>query len=101
MDAVRTDVEQLIRKEYLASNLQFPLFHSQHEGYAVMLEEIDELEDEMKMVRFHSRILWDEIKRSVEDIDLSAVRNHALNAAIEAIQVAAMCDKFVASGEKE
>lgn len=43
MDVVRKDVEALVQKELDAANEKFPLFHSAHEGYAVILEENDEI----------------------------------------------------------
>ena len=49
-------------------------FHNQHEGYAVILEEIDEL--------------WDEIKKNQKNYDLPAQRK-------EAIQAAAMLVRFI------
>jgi hypothetical protein len=50
-------------------------FHNQHEGYAVILEELDEL--------------WDEVKKNQRNYDIPAQRK-------EAIQCAAMCIRFVA-----
>ena len=49
---------------------QFPAFHSGHEGYAVIREELDEL--------------WDAVKR--DDIE---------HARLEAVQVAAMALRFL------
>ena len=37
-----------VRAEYLRAADKFPAFHSPHEGYAVILEELDELWDEVK-----------------------------------------------------
>lgn len=48
-------------------------FANQHEGYAVLLEEVDEL--------------WDECKKNQNNYDLDAQRK-------EAIQVAAMAVRF-------
>jgi len=41
----------LIEKELHRSNSTFPLFHSPHEGYAVIKEELDELWDEIKSIK--------------------------------------------------
>lgn len=54
---------------------KWPPFNSAHEGYAVMLEEVDEL--------------WDHVKVNQKKRDIEAMRT-------EAIQVAAMALRFVA-----
>ena len=52
-------------------------FHSAHEGYAVILEEVDEL--------------WDEIKKKPANRNTIEMRK-------EAIQVAAMAIRFIMDG---
>lgn len=39
---------ELAKKEYERSNKLYPMFHSTHEGYAVIKEEVDELWDYIK-----------------------------------------------------
>lgn len=53
---------------------RYPLFNSAHEGYAILLEEVDEL--------------WDEVKKRPDVVDKDKMR-------AEAIQVAAMALRFV------
>lgn len=53
---------------------QWPSFNSAHEGYAVLLEEVDEL--------------WDHVKVRQDKRDLAAMRK-------EAVQVAAMALLFI------
>lgn len=53
---------------------KFPPFHSAHEGYAVLLEEVDEL--------------WDHVKVKQGARDLAGMRR-------EAVQVAAMALRFI------
>lgn len=62
-----------VRDEVLKAAEKFASFSSPHEGYAVLLEEVDEL--------------WDEVK---------ANRGHDLPAFVEARQVAAMAVRFIA-----
>lgn len=64
-------VEDVV-KELSNANRLFPAFHGAHEGYAVLLEELDEL--------------WDEIK--CKDRNLKNMRK-------EAVQVAAMAIRFI------
>ena len=65
---------QDIASEYKRANTLYPAFHSNHEAYAVILEELDEV--------------WDEIKKSKE-----VTGNEKIKA--ELIQVAAMCVKYI------
>lgn len=72
-------------------------YHSTHEGYAVLLEEFEECKEEAErmgvqldmlwtMIRFNDNArLWDQ---------LGTIKEFALACAAEAIQVAAVCEKF-------
>ena len=60
--------------ELARAQMLFHRFNGPHEGYAVILEELDEL--------------WDEVKASKPGADRAAMRK-------EAIQVAAMALRFV------
>lgn len=65
----------LVSNEVLRAKKMFPNnFVNQHEAYAVILEEIDEL--------------WDEIKKNQKNYDLDAQRK-------EATQAAAMLFRFL------
>ena len=72
---IRKVAQAAIDAEYARALGKFGAFNSPHEGYAVILEEMDEL--------------WDEIKR--KDVDRDAVRK-------EAIQVGAMAVRFLNNG---
>ena len=65
-----TDVLDAIVTELTSARRKFPAFHSGHEGYAVIREELDEL--------------WDAVKRD----DIAHARR-------EAVQVAAMALRFI------
>jgi len=67
---------ELAEKEYERSNGLYPMFHSTHEGYAVIKEEVDEL--------------WDYIKESKSTRSTIAQEG-------EVIQIMAMCIKFLES----
>jgi NTP pyrophosphatase (non-canonical NTP hydrolase) len=62
MDSIRAEVERATAK--------FPAFNSSHEGFAVLMEEVDEL--------------WDDVKANDSD-----------HAADEAVQVGAMAARFL------
>ncbi len=65
-------IKDEIWDEYLSAISKFPSFHSSHEGYAVIKEEVDEL--------------WFEIKAKV---------NKKKHMRAEAIQIAAMAFRFI------
>ena len=96
VNAVENDVRVLVGKELAAANKRFPQFHSQHEGYAVIKEEVDELKEDMNRINGRIACLWDMVRfnNSCEEL-LSRIYDDAINAACEAIQVAAMCKKFL------
>lgn len=68
-------VEEVYYEVQIAKSMFKEDFVNQHEGYAVILEELDEL--------------WDEVKKNQKVYDLEAQRK-------EAIQCAAMCIRFIA-----
>ena len=51
MNAVKQDVEKLVQKELKSANQRFPMFRSDHEGAAVILEEIEEAQEDMNNVQ--------------------------------------------------
>lgn len=91
-------VESLIEEEYFrASDKYGSTNHSDHESYAVILEEFQEADTERFDCESALDRLWEQIKADSSDFDkrcvLRTVRCHALLAACEFIQVAAMADK--------
>jgi hypothetical protein len=74
----KKDITKLIVKEVLAevfrATKSYPPFHSAHEGWALLLEEVDEL--------------WDEVKIKQSERDINTMK-------AEAVQVAAMALRFM------
>lgn len=99
MNAIENQVRKLVAVELSAANERFPQFHSAHEGYAVIKEEAEELVTEASAVGFYLEEAWEYIKGdeslAESEIKRVCVWQHAINAACEAIQVAAMCQKFM------
>ena len=92
------EIEGLAKRELEEANKIHPQFSSTHEGYAVILEETEELAEESEEIETIIRTWWAYLRKD-EDIDIQKrrvekIRIHAVNAAKEAIQVIAMCDKF-------
>lgn len=105
MNIVRNDIENLVKKELLSSNRKYPLFHSGHEAYAVILEEYDEAWEELVGVNEGVRSIWqnvkeDNISKELKEVILEA-KDRAVKLACEAVQVAAMLDKFIMSFEEQ
>jgi len=102
MNAVEKDVELLVEKELKSANEKFPMFASAHEGYAVLLEEVEEAELELVSCKNCLDALWYEVKSNNKDLKKSAtlrLKQLAQNLSCEAIQVAAMAQKFIDSSE--
>lgn len=102
MNVVENDVRILVDKELAAANERFPQFHSQHEGYAVILEELEETKESLCNMELTLKQAWGHIKdnRSAR-FELVLAGLVAQNAACEAIQVAAMCRKFMEMEEEK
>lgn len=102
MNAVEQDVRALVDKELAAANERFPQFHSQHEGYAVILEEVEECEYELTSIYEEQKRTWDAIRGNGDPRDyVFLMMAYAKNLACEAIQVAAMCRKFMEMEDKQ
>lgn len=91
------EVEQLVPNELERANKQWLPFHSPHEGYAVMLEELSEAEFELLKLKSEQKKLWEEVKQNnlQEQFEIAKrIKQTAILLACESIQVAAMCDKY-------
>ena len=99
MNAVKQDVEKLVQKELESANRKFPMFRSDHEGAAVIFEEIEETRSEMLDMELNYKSLWQTIKENFINTASYAelIFDDAINLACEAIQVAAMAQKFIDS----
>lgn len=100
---IRPAVEKLAEMEKQDANRKFPLFHSLHEGYAVLLEEAEEAREALNLAEGSLSMLWAHIRDNNAGRALEfagRVREHALDLAVEAVQVAAMAQKLIDSAEK-
>ena len=98
MNAVKQDVEKLVQKELESANRRFPMFRSDHEGAAVIFEEIEECKVNQTRIETVFSYLWKYVKRDTMDINLmNGLKKEAIYLACEAIQVAAMAQKFIDS----
>ena len=97
MNAVSEDVKMLVEKELESANERFPQFHSPHEGWAVIREEAEELRKETDDVEEALNILWERVRYNMQAHPRFAtkIKERAIAAACEAVQVAAMAQKYL------
>lgn len=90
------EVQALFDKELKKANENNPQFHSAHEGYAVLLEEVEEAKEALDDLDCYTGCIWDCVKNGgcLRD-DLEWTKKYASSLVREAIQVGAMCDKFL------
>lgn len=102
MKEILIEIDRLAEEEMERANKIHPMFHSDHEGWAVLQEEIEEATDSMKTVHIDSEKLWEAVKNDDKEFSCEMaqhIRHFAEYAAAELIQVIAMCDKFIESQE--
>ena len=87
-------IEELVQQELKEANEIHPAFASDHEAFAVLLEELEECEEELEACELQLQKIW---KQTKNDEDSHAyytyLKEHAKRLAAEAIQLAAMADK--------
>ena len=70
-------------------------YHSEHEGYAVLLEEVEEACEDAQFMEDSLKRLWTSIRcNNFSDFELSQIYNYAKGLAEEAVQVAAVCERL-------
>lgn len=98
MDKLIEDVKQLVDEEYNRAAIKFGATNnSDHESYAVLLEELEEADAELFQVQNQLDKFWLLTKANDSDISkysrLLEMERRAVLAACEMIQVAAMAKK--------
>lgn len=92
-------IDQIIKDELDAAKKKFPANNSRHESYAVLREEFEEMQDEERKLSNELDNIWDAVKKNTDpDVllkYLNRVQNISRQLTAEAVQTAAMADKFV------
>lgn len=87
-------IEELVQEELKEANEIHPAFASDHEAYAVILEELEECEEELAACKRQLGAIWEQTKQDIENHGLYMhLKEYAKRLAAEAIQLAAMADK--------
>ena len=86
--AVAYELQNIVKK-YEAT------YASEHEGYAVLLEEVQEAEEYLEYINRCMKELWKAIRINfVTEEILKGVKAGAIGLAREAVQIAAVCERF-------
>lgn len=84
----------LAKGELMDANQHNPLFADNHHAYAVIKEELEETKEEIAVIEETMEKFWRNVRNDEKPVrNLVTMREAAINAAVEAIQVAAMCQK--------
>lgn len=87
-------LEGLIKNELMYGLATYGNHHSDHEAWAVLQEELEELMEEVEDIKVMTANYWRQIRndapRDNKHKQLEAIYSAALRSACEAIQVAAM-----------
>lgn len=97
-------IRDLVGDEYvMAARDNGEIHNTCHESYGVLLEEYEETQTEDRIFASQLSSYWELIKHNVSFNDklvkLQAMKDTAINAACEWIQVAAMCEKAMRTSE--
>ena len=101
----RQYVVDAIEKEMNIAIENHGYFHNDHEFWAVLKEEIEELSGVFVLGKMGDRIndLWQEIRcdNKIETSRLEDIKFFALEMILEAVQVVAVIDKYIVGKERE
>ena len=90
-------INQLVIEEYQKANEKFPMFNSSHEAWAVLKEEVEEFENEAKIVIESNIMCWKAVKHNnihLQKEVLKVAMERSFDAFEELIQVMAMIHKY-------
>ena len=90
------ELKPIAEKEYSRAVIDWGYPHSKHEGYAVMLEEIEEAEKEIASIVNYAGDIWYYVKTNHSDVAeyLKVIERNSLCLAAEALQIYATARKF-------
>jgi len=100
-NAIKKKIYPLIDEELKAANERFGLNHSNHESFAVIREEIDEVNEDIARLEMWAGRTWEATKKNADGATIrklyEEIYKAAVDTAVEAIQVAAMAHKAIVS----
>ena len=102
MKDILIEIDRLAEEEVERANKVHPLFHSDHEGIAVIHEEFLEAQESFTAAKSFEWQTWHYIMKDNNDDARESIEETRMQlafAAAELIQAIAMCDKFNKSQE--
>lgn len=98
------DIIKAVENEFNRIDIPEKKFHSDHEAWAVLLEEVEELDLEVDIIKHKVERLKEQIFSGLDSAsklkELDHIYEHAVLAAAEAVQVAAVATKFIKKKEQ-
>lgn len=99
------EIIKAVEAEFKRIDIPEKKFHSDHEAWAVLLEEVEELDLEADIIIKHKverlkEQIFSGLDSASELTELDDIYEHAVLAAAEAVQVAAVATKFIKLKEK-
>ncbi len=93
----RKIIEELAAEELVDANTKHdPKFNSPHEAYAVIKEELEEMQEDVERCDQLLGLVWRCVKENNDfcaELKLKDMKSFAVFAVQEGLQVIAMCDK--------
>jgi hypothetical protein len=88
MTNTKFQFEELIKQELFDAELKYPDYHSFHEGYAVLKEEVEELHEEVNYLVCKMNDYWRHIRQNkVDSNDIDTMKKVVINILKEAVQI--------------
>lgn len=95
---LKDSVSNLADHELIRAKGEYGEFNSRHEAYAVLKEEIEEMQEELNDLDISLTMIWEGIKNDNESEDMQNTLGYAekeiTSALAEGVQVLAMVRKF-------
>lgn len=103
----KEDVRLMFISELNKANKNNALFHSTHEGFAVLYEEYEEMTEQVNLVKMAIEQMWGDVRRNQNrrlENDTKCLQSAVTDTIREAVQLGAMCEKllyFLSEDEKK
>lgn len=98
MDHLSPGVEALVELEHKTIVEKYGVgYHSDHEGYAVLLEEVEEATEALREVQQRLACAWQDVREDARNLlgsEIIRVEHHAKDLAAEAVQIAAVARRW-------